>query len=73
MLPRLLRWARILIYKLLVNGTPPSAISLNLQNLYGTLASHTPIVNYVRHCRTLIQTIGEAITVYKLAFGDKWE
>ena len=66
-----------MICELLVNGTPPSAISLNLQTLYETLyaeePSHTPSLSYVRHCRTLIQIIGKTITAYKLAYGDNWK
>jgi len=51
-------WVTQVICELLVNGTPPSAIPHNLQNLYETLYGtepvHIPSINHVRHCRVLI-------------------
>ena len=70
-------WVSQVICELLVNGTPPSAIPLNLQTLYETLYGvepvHTPSLAHVRHCRVLIQIIGETISALKLASKDNWK
>ena len=62
------------ICELLVNGTLPSAVPLNLKTLYETLYGsdpvHTPSVSYVRYCRVLNQVIGDTITALKLGAAD---
>ena len=37
------------------------------------LCIHTPSLNHVRHCRVLIQIIGETISALKLAWEDTWK
>ena len=70
-------WVTQVICELLVNGTPPSAVPLNLKTLYETLYGcdpvHTPSVSYVRYCRVLIQVIGDTITALKLGAADNWK
>jgi len=60
-----------------VNGTPPAVIPHKLQTLYETLYGtepvHIPSLNHVRHCRVLIQIIGETISALKLASTDTWK
>jgi len=70
-------WVTQVLCELIVNGTSPSAIPLNLQTLYETLhgmePAHTPSLSYVRHCCILIRIIGETIYALKLASEDTWK
>jgi len=61
---------------LLVNGTLPSAVPLNLDlyaNLYGCESKHMPSISYVRHCRTLVQIVGDGIIGINYAGNPNWK
>ena len=70
-------WVIQVICKLLVNGTPPSAIPSNIGTLYETFngkePEELPSVGFVRQCRVIVQNIGETITAIKLAGADNWK
>jgi len=66
----------LLICKLLVNGTPPSAIPGNIQSVSesvtGVSVSHNPSVNFVRQCRVVEQNLNEMLAAYRLGKEMKW-
>ena len=66
----------ILICELLVNGTPPSAISANIQTtsaaFTGAEASELPSVSFIRHCRTVLQNLNETLAALRLGNADNW-
>ena len=70
-------WVIQVICKLLVNGTPPSAIPSNIGTLYATFngkePEELPSIGFVRQCRVIVQNIGETITAIKLAGADDWK
>jgi len=70
-------WVVQLICKLLVNGTPPTAIPGNIKTmyemLYGEDAKEVPSVNFCRRCRIVVQVIGETMTALKLANSKTWK
>lgn len=69
-------WVVQLICKLLVNGTPPTAIPGNIaamyETLYGKEAVEVPSVNFCHNCRMVVQVIGETMTALKLTKAEKW-
>ena len=69
-------WVVQLIYELLFNGTPPTAIPGNIKTMYETLyeeeTQETPSVNFCHSCRIVVQVIGETVTALKLAKFEKW-
>ena len=70
-------WIVLLVCDLLVNGTDPSAVPLNIASmhlsLYGNIPAELPCVNFVRECRVLIQIIGETIVAMRLATATNWK
>ena len=70
-------WVVQVICELLVSGTPPSAIPSNLLTLYMVLYNerpkNIPSVSFVRHCRIVIEVIGETLAAIKLANCPSWD
>ena len=70
-------WVVLLICELLVNGTPPSAIPGNIKTMYETLygeeTNDSPSLNFCRHCRLIVQVIGETMAALKLANAKEWK
>ena len=70
-------WAVQLILELLVAGTAPSAIPLNIgimyETFFGTKPEELPSINFVRQCRAVVEVVGKTITAIKLAKADQWE
>jgi hypothetical protein len=71
-----LLWVTEVCCKLLVYGSPPSAIPPSIGTLFATLYGKEPMklpsLNYVCQCWVLIQIIGETITAMKLASCPNW-
>jgi hypothetical protein len=69
-------WVVLMICKLLVNGTRPSAVPNCIHTVYKTLyqedPDELPSVNFVRECRVLIEIMGETMTAIKLANATQW-
>ena len=65
-----------MICELLVAGTPPSAVPGNLQaaSAYftGAEASKLPRVDFVRHCRVVVQLLNETIAALHLGKSNIW-
>lgn len=70
-------WMVQTICEMLVNGTPPSAVSGNMLALHraicGSPPEDLPCVNYVRHCRVVTEVIVEAMAAIKLANAPIWD
>ena len=69
----------LLICELLVNGTPPSYVPVNIQTtsaaLTGTAAFELPSVDFVRKCRVVLQTVNELCLLLEYAtprHGISW-
>jgi hypothetical protein len=65
-----------MICKLLISGTPPTAVPSTLQIIYETLykekPEQLPSVNFLRECRVVIEVIGETMAAIKLAWEAEW-
>ncbi len=70
-------WVVQLICKLLVTGTPPSAIPQIIQTFCETLLwekpKELPSVNFVWECHVIMEVIGKTIVAIKLAHAPKWD
>ena len=66
----------LLIFELLVNGTPPSAVPDNIQTMSaymtGAEAHELPSVNFVRQCRTVLQILNETLAALRLGRAETW-
>lgn len=66
-----------IICELLIHGTPPSAIPMNIRTIYTTLYNEQPdeipSINYVRQCRIVIEVIGKMMAAMKLAQAPSWD
>ena len=66
----------LLICELLVNGTPPVAVPATIQTtsaaFTGAEANELPSVNFVRQCRTVLQTLNETLSALRLGKADTW-
>ena len=66
----------LLICKLLVNGTPPTAVPANIQTssavFTGAEAEELPSVNFVRQCRGVLQNINSTLAAFRLGKADTW-
>ena len=68
-----LRWPVhifVLIYDLLVNGTPPSAIPSNIQEMYNDITvsevNELPSLDYVWKCRVVVQSLNDMLASCRL-------
>ena len=56
----------LLIFEILVNGTAPSAVPLNIQTfsveLTVTAACELPSVDFVRKCRVVLHNVNETLS-----------
>jgi len=64
-------WMLQLVLEMLVNGTPPSAVSSNIASQValttpGVIIHSLPGDSYIRRCRTILRIIGETLTAYRL-------
>ena len=71
-------WMLQLVLEMLVNGTPPSAIPLNIKSQAalttpGVIIEDLPGLGYVRNCRTILRVIGETLTAYRLGKQAEWQ
>jgi hypothetical protein len=70
-------WVVQLTFKLLLTGTPPSAIPQTIQTLCETLLwekpKELPSVNFVRECHVIVEVIRETVVAIKLAHAPKWD
>ena len=71
-------WMLQLVLEMLVNGTPPSAIPLNIKSQAalttpGVIIEDFPGLGYVRNCRTILRVIGETLTAYRLGKQAEWQ
>ena len=59
----------LLIFHLLVNGTPPSVVPANIQTvsvaLTGTADCELPSVDFVRKCQLVLQTVNETLSYFR--------
>ena len=66
----------MLICELLVNGTPPSAVPVDIQitcaALTGIEAKELPTENFVRECRVVLQNVNEILSAFRLGNADTW-
>ena len=63
---------------MLVNGTPPSAITKNItpEAALSTpefIVHDLPSKGYIRRCHTILRIVGETLTSYWLAKQEKWK
>ena len=69
-------WVVQLICELLVNGTAPTSIPVNIRTMYYTLygkyPADEPSVSFCRECRVIVEVIGETIAALKLAHAPRW-
>ena len=70
-------WVVQLICELLVCGCAPTAIGASIkimyETLYGEKTEEEPSVNFIRHCRVVVEIMGETVTAMKLASADSWK
>ena len=70
-------WVVQLICELLVCGCAPTAIGASIkimyETLYGEKTDEEPSVNFIRHCRVVVEIMGETVTAMKLASADSWK
>ena len=66
----------MLIYELLVNGTPHSAIPSNTQKmsaaLTGSEVNELPSLDYVRKCRVVVQNLKDMLAACRLGKTENW-
>ena len=70
-------WMLQLVLEMLVNGTPPSAISANIASQAslttpGVTIDNLPGDSYIRRCRTILRVIGETLAAYRLGKQQDW-
>ena len=71
-------WILQLVLEMLVNGTPPSAVTSNIASQIAIMNPHMkvlelPSLSYVRKCRTILRIIGETLASYRLAKAKDWQ
>ena len=66
----------LLICELLVNGTPPLAVSADIQSfcsiMNGLPENELPSLNFVRQCRVVVQNLNELLAAYRLGNAKEW-
>ena len=66
----------LLICGLLVNGTPSSAISDNIQTMSATMTGREvqelPCINFVRKCRIVVHDLNSNLAALRLGDADEW-
>ena len=66
----------LLICKILVNGTHPTAVPANIQSscaLFTRVEStELPCVNIVRQCGLVLQNLNKTLSVFRLGNADSW-
>ena len=66
----------MLIWELLVNATPPSAVFANTQVmsdvLLGSEVSELPFVNYVHEWRVVVQNLNVMLAAFRLGKSKTW-
>ena len=70
-------WMLQLVLEMLVNGTPPYAVSSNIASQValttpGVIIHSLPGDSYIRRCRTILRIIGETLTAYRLGKHQDW-
>ena len=68
-------WVVQIICEMLTNGAPPSSIPSLLRTMMETtnedsIVKQLPSVRFVRHCRNLIQILGETMAAIRLGRAD---
>ena len=70
-------WVVQMICEMLTNGAPPSAIPGLIKIMMETFTSQEvktlPSIRYVRHCRLIVQILGETMAAIKLGRGKYWQ
>ena len=67
-----------LVFEMLINGTPPQAIPLNIASQFALSSDNkemteVPSVNFIRRCRIALRIVGETVTAHRLAKAPKWD
>ena len=70
-------WMLQLILEMLVNGTPPSSIPMNIRSqanitMQNIIIESLPTARFFRSCRTNLRILGETLTSYRLAKAKLW-
>jgi hypothetical protein len=69
-------WVVLMVCKLLINGTAPSAVPTNIQTIYEALYNEQPeelpSVNFVRECRVIVEVMCETMAAIKIASSLEW-
>ena len=67
----------MLICEPLANGTPPSAVPVNIQTpcavFTGVEVKEIPTENFVRECRVVLQNVNETLFAFRLGNADTWQ
>ena len=70
-------WVVQMICEMLSNGAPPSAIPGLIEIMMATFTGEEvktlPSVQYVRHCRLIVQILGETMAAIKLGREKCWQ
>ena len=70
-------WVVQMICEMLTNGAPPSAIPGLIKIMMETFTSQEvktlPSIRYVRHCRLIVQILGETMAAIKLGREKYWQ
>ena len=66
----------MLVFELLVNGTPPSAITANIQKmsdaLTGSEVNELPPLGYVCKCFSIVKNLNDIISACRLGKAENW-
>ena len=66
----------LLIYELLVNGTPPYDVAANIQTMSdiitGREVNELTCTNFVRQCRIVVQNLNPTLAALRLGDSDEW-
>jgi hypothetical protein len=69
-------WVVLMICELLINGTEPATVPINIQTIYETLYNEEPVelpsVNFVRKCRVVVEVMCESMAVIKVTSSSEW-
>ena len=70
-------WIVQMICEMLSNGAPPSAIpgliKITMETFTGEEVKTLPSIRYVRHCRLIVQILGETMAAIKLGREKCWQ
>ena len=66
----------LLVFKLLVNGTPLYSVPANIQTMSAAITgqevTELPCIKFVRQCRVVVQNLNPTLAALRLGETDEW-